>query len=51
MRQKLLTGEADIMAYNIPVMNTPMQFVEFSHPYVQTELVLVQRKVNKTNSV
>lgn len=47
MRQKLLTGEADIMAYNIPVMNTPMQFVEFSHPYVQTELVLVQRKVNK----
>jgi membrane-bound lytic murein transglycosylase F len=47
MRQKLLTGEADIMAYNIPIMNTPMQYVEFSHPYVQTELVLVQRKVNK----
>lgn len=47
MRQKLLTGEADIMAYNIPVMNLPMNYVEFSHPYVQTELVLVQRTVNK----
>ncbi|HUH74163.1 MAG TPA: transglycosylase SLT domain-containing protein [Chitinophagales bacterium] len=47
MRQKLLKGEADIMAYNIPIMNLPMQFVEFSHSYVQTELVLVQRKVNK----
>ncbi|MCO5233222.1 MAG: transglycosylase SLT domain-containing protein [Chitinophagales bacterium] len=47
MRRKLLNGEADIMAYNIPIVNLPMRFIEFSRPYVQTELVLVQRKVNK----
>ncbi|MCO5229732.1 MAG: transporter substrate-binding domain-containing protein [Chitinophagales bacterium] len=47
MRRKILTGEADIMAYNIPIVNLPMRFIEFSHPYVQTELVLVQRKINK----
>lgn len=47
MYRKLLTGEADIMAYNIPVMNLPMQFATFTHPYIQTELVLVQRKIDK----
>lgn len=47
MYEKLLTGEADIMAYNIPVMNLPMQFAIFSDPYIQTELVLVQRKIEK----
>ncbi len=47
MYQKLLTGEADIMAYNIPVMNLPMQFATFSDPYIQTELVLVQRKISR----
>lgn len=47
MYQKLLTGEADIMAYNIPVMNLPMKFATFTQPYIQTELVLVQRKISK----
>lgn len=49
MYQKLLTGEADIMAYNIPVMNLPMQFAVFSQPYIQTELVLVQKKISKNS--
>lgn len=47
MYQKLLTGEADVMAYNIPVLNLPMKFASFTQPYIQTELVLIQRKVNK----
>lgn len=47
MYQKLLTGEADVMAYNIPVMNLPMKFATFTQPYIQTELVLVQRKISK----
>ncbi len=47
MYQKLLTGEADIMAYHIPVSNLPMKFAIFSDPYLQTELVLIQRSRDK----
>lgn len=47
MRQHILAGTADIMAFNIPVMNLPNNYVQFTHPYVQTELVLVQRKAGK----
>lgn len=44
MYQKLLTGEADIMAYNIPVTNMHMEYATFSDSYITTELVLIQRK-------
>lgn len=47
MYQKLLTGEADIMAYNIPVLNHHMQYAVFTDPYIKTELVLIQRKIDK----
>ncbi|MCO5249361.1 MAG: transglycosylase SLT domain-containing protein [Chitinophagales bacterium] len=44
MFQKLISHQADIMAYYVPVMNLPIQEVTFSQPYTQSEWVLVQRK-------
>jgi membrane-bound lytic murein transglycosylase F len=43
----LYTGKGDIMAYHIPVENLPDRYLNFSEPYVQTEQVIVQRKVGK----
>lgn len=44
---KIYDASGDIVAYHIPVVNTPSEFLQFSEPYVQTEQVIVQRKVSK----
>jgi membrane-bound lytic murein transglycosylase F len=47
MYEKLYDASGDIVAYHIPSVNMPEKYLRFTEPYVQTEQVIVQRKVSK----